>query len=114
MKTGFQVLLNFCITQHIRDMALMNKLIPFFGCGYLKKDGPTKVQFTIRNVAHLQTHLFPLLDAYPLQTQKGLDAKAFREAHAMIMNKEHLTVEGINKIRKIKSTMNRARMRDTN
>ena len=74
------------------------------------KNGKTKFQFRIRNAKDLETYLFPLLDAYPLQSQKAMDAAAFREVHAMMVNKEHLTHEGLAKIRLIKSTMNRARM----
>jgi hypothetical protein len=110
MKTGFQVTLEFVITQHIRDVLLMHKLVEFFNCGYLIKDGPTKYQYRIRNINDLQNHLFLLLDEYPLQTQKSLDATAFRLIHSLILAKKHLTVEGLDEIRNIKATMNRARM----
>lgn len=110
MIVGYQVTLEFVITQHIRDALLMQKIVDFFGCGYLAKDGTTKYQFRIRNIKDLEQHLFPLLDNYPLQTQKALDAAAFRKIHTMILAKKHLTVEGIEAIKLIKSTMNRARM----
>lgn len=110
MKMGYQVTLEFSITQHIRDIELMNQLPLFFGCGYLAPDGPTKMQFRIRSVKDIQDHLLPLLDAYPLLSQKGLDSAAFREVHALILAKAHLTTEGLAQIRSIKSTMNRARM----
>lgn len=32
MTLGYQVSLEFCISQHIRDRLLMNKFIAFFGC----------------------------------------------------------------------------------
>jgi hypothetical protein len=35
-KLGAQVQLVFTITQHDRDRALMNSLISFFDCGYIK------------------------------------------------------------------------------
>jgi hypothetical protein len=49
MKLGYQVTLEFSITQHIRDKKLMEKLIKFFGCGYVINDTPTKLQYRIRN-----------------------------------------------------------------
>jgi hypothetical protein len=110
MKLGFQVTLEFVITQHIRDALLMQKLVDFFNCGYLVKDGPTKYQYRIRNINDLEQHLFPLLNNYPLQTQKALDAEAFRQIHSLILAKKHLTVEGLNQIRSIKATMNKGRM----
>jgi hypothetical protein len=110
MKIGFQVTLQFVITQHIRDVVLMQKLVDFFTCGYLAKDGATKYQFRIRNINDLETHLFPLLEDYPLQTQKSKDYWAFKQIHGLILAKKHLTEEGLNKIRGIKATMNKARM----
>nr|YP_007475433.1 hypothetical protein H888_mgp12 [Microbotryum cf. violaceum BFL-2013]AGE14647.1 hypothetical protein [Microbotryum cf. violaceum BFL-2013] len=107
---GYQVTLEFSVTQHIRDIELMKRLSLFFCCGYLIADGPTKVQFRIRNIKELEQHLFPLLDEFPLQTQKALDAVGMREAHALVLSKAHLTLEGLEKIRQIKSKMNRARM----
>jgi LAGLIDADG endonuclease len=110
MATGYQVMLQFIITQHIRDLVMMTQFIEFFGCGYLAKDGATKVQFRIRKFNDLM-RLFELLDNYPLQSQKALDAKAFREVHSMMINKEHLTHEGVEKIKLIKASMNRGRMK---
>ena len=109
MKTGYQVMLQFTITQHIRDELMMMKLIEFFGCGYLAKDGLTKVQYRIRHFKDL-LHLFELLKDYPLISQKALDAESFRKVYTIIVNKEHLTHEGIQKILMIKKSMNRGRM----
>lgn len=109
MKLGFQVQLQFAITQHIRDLQLMQKFIPFFGnIGLIVNDGPIKVQYRIRSFKHLPV-LFDLLDQYPLQTQKTLDAQCFREVYSMMLNKEHLTQTGLDKILAIKATMNRSR-----
>lgn len=109
MALGFQVQLQFAITQHNRDKDLMAKFPLFFNAGYLASDGPTKQQFRIRDFKQLD-NLFALLDAYPLQTQKRLDAEAFRKVHAMMLNKEHLTQEGLDAIRAIKLGTNRGRV----
>jgi hypothetical protein len=110
MTLGIQVQLQFSITQHIRDAELMRKLIPFFGTGTVVSDGPTKVQFRIRRYSDFYKSLFPLLDEFPLMTQKRLDAEAFRKAHAIIKDGRHLTVSGLDEIRALKTQMNRARM----
>ena len=49
-----------------------------------------------------------MLETYPLQSCKSLDYVAFRNIHRLIVNKEHLTPEGLDKIQSIKATMNRA------
>jgi hypothetical protein len=108
MKLGYQVQLQFAITQHIRD--LMFSIKEFFNCGHIGNDGPTKLQFRIRSLLELESRLFPLLDMYPLQTLKRLDAEAFREVHAMMKNGLHLTLKGFEEIQKIRATTNRGRM----
>lgn len=110
MALGIQVQLQFSITQHIRDADLMHSLVDFFGAGIVVSDGPTKVQYRIRRFADFEQSLFPLLDEYPLMTQKRLDAEAFRKVYALMKDGRHLTPDGLDEIRAIKSTMNRARM----
>lgn len=110
MALGIQVQLQFSITQHIRDADLMRSLVDFFGAGIVVSDGLTKVQYRIRRFADFEQSLFPLLDEYPLMTQKRLDAEAFRKVHALMKDGRHLTPDGLDEIRAIKSTMNRARM----
>lgn len=113
MALGYQVQLQFAITQHIRDAPLMAKFPDFFNCGYVTADGPTKQQFRHppqgERDFNSMDNLFELLDHYPLQTQKRLDAEAFRQVHGMMVQGLHKTSEGIEAIRAIKVTMNRAR-----
>lgn len=102
--------LQFSITQHIRDAALMQSIQEFFGCGYIVNDGATKKQFRIRGFNDISNTLIPFLDQYPLHTQKALDLLVFRQVHGMMKNGLHLTPEGLEEIRALKSTINRARM----
>ena len=46
---------------------------------------------------------------YPLQTSKSVYFNLWCEALDIMINKEHLTEEGLSKIREIKSTMNKGR-----
>lgn len=80
MALGIQVQLQFVITQHlppgrgVSDEALMKRFIEFFNTGTLVSDGPTKVQYRIRRFSDFDLHLFPLLDEYPLETNKRLES----------------------------------------
>ena len=106
MKLGYQVTLEFSITQHIRDKELMNKLIDFFGCGYVIKDTPMKLQYRIRDRQDLSKNLFPFLDQNTLLTVKSLDYLDFKLVHSMLEEKLHLTQEGLDEIRIIQARMN--------
>lgn len=109
-RLGYQVQLRMSISQHIRDVELMLRFQTFFKCGNVVNDTSTKKQFRIQGFQDLENRLFPLLDEFPLQTQKALDVKAFREVHEMMKQNAHLTLEGIKEIRAIKATLNRGRM----
>ena len=106
MKLGYQVSLEFSITQHIRDRELMNKLVDFFGCGYVINDTPMKLQYRIRDRKDLSEKLFPFLDQYSLMTTKSLDYLEFKRVHSMLESKLHLTPKGLDEIRMIQAGMN--------
>lgn len=52
------------------------------------------------------TTLINYLDNYPLFTGKLMNYKDFKECHSMMLSKSHLTVEGREKIIKLKEGMN--------
>nr|YP_009059715.1 LAGLIDADG/HNH endonuclease [Parasitella parasitica]AIO05765.1 LAGLIDADG/HNH endonuclease [Parasitella parasitica] len=106
---GYQVTLEFTISQHIRDKELMMKLIKFFGCGYVTQTTSNHLQFRIRNRNDLRTKLYPFFDIYPPLTIKSLDYLDFKLVHSMLDDKLHLTQEGLDKIRTIQTRMNRNR-----
>src|ERR1700692_958126 len=108
-KLGYQVTLEFSITQHIRDKELMEKFIEFFGCGYVVNDTPTKLQYRIRDRKQLSENLFPFIDQNSLLTVKSLDYFDFKHVHSMLENKLHLTPQGLDEIRVIQARMNRNR-----
>ena len=108
-KLGYQVTLEFSITQHIRDRKLMEKFIEFFGCGYVVNDTPMKLQYRIRDRKQLSENLFPFIDQNSLLTVKSLDYFDFKHVHSMLENKLHLTPQGLDEIRVIQARMNRNR-----
>lgn len=109
IKLGYQVTLEFSITQHIRDTALIKKFIEFFKCGYLAPDTLTKYQYRIRDLNHHENYLFPLLDKYPLKSMKENDYEDFKKVHALMKKQIHLTENGLEEIRLIKAGMNKGR-----
>jgi len=108
-KLGYQVSLEFSITQLIRDEEVMKKFITFFGCGYVIYDSNMKMQYRIRDRQELSKFLFPFFDSHPLLTVKLKDYEDFKRVHAMLEKKLHLTPEGLDQIRSIQAGMNRNR-----
>jgi hypothetical protein len=58
----------------------------------------------------LEDKLIPFLDRYPLLGVKNLEYLNFLEAIELFKNKAHLTLEGLEQIRTIKSGMNTGRL----
>ena len=58
--------------------------------------------------------VLPIFERYPIQgvsvSVKSLDYLDFVKVLELMKNKEHLTKEGIDKIRKIKTGMNQSRL----
>jgi len=68
LRLGYQVQLEFSITQHIRDHNLLLQFPEFFGCGYVAPDGPTKEKYLVRDLSDLNRVIIPFFHSYPLRT----------------------------------------------
>jgi len=107
MTAGFQVLPEFRIVQHQRDIKLLHKLKDFFKCGVVRKNHDTRYELRIRKIEHLSQIIVPFFQKYPLQTQKKYDFIAFAKIIKMINQNDHLTKQGIGKILQTAKKMNR-------
>ena len=111
MKTGYQVLPEFTVVQHKQDVQLLYALKEFFGCGVVRQNHGDRRAYRVRGVEHLQERIIPFFEKHSLKTKKHLDFLKFRKVLMMMQRNEHLTLEGIEKIRQIASEMNRGRER---
>jgi hypothetical protein len=105
---GFQVLLIFKLTQHLRDEQLMRSLVDYLGCGNVYVEGMV-VDYKISKFNDMTDKIIPLFQKYPIQGVKLLEYLDFVSVIELMKNKVHLTKEGLDQIRKIKSGMNRGR-----
>ena len=111
MKSGFQVLPEFTVVQHKRDVQLLFALKRFFGCGVVRQNHDERMAYRVRGVDHLRERIVPFFEKHPLKTKKHLDFLKFRRVLMMMERNEHLTPDGIDKIRKIAFQMNTGRER---
>ena len=111
MKTGYQVLPEFTVVQHEHDVQLLYALKNFFGCGVVRQNHGDRMAYRVRGVEHLLERVIPFFERHPLKTRKQVDFLKFRKILLRIKRNEHLTLEGIEKIRHIASEMNTGRER---
>ena len=71
--TGFQVRLEFQITQHIRDEQLIKSLIKYFECGYIyidKTSNLNRIDFRVTKIADIAQNIIPFFQKYPVHGVK--------------------------------------------
>jgi len=110
---GFQTSLLFSITQHSRDGELMQNLVSYLGCGaYFPRKNKDIGEYMVTKFSDIANKIIPFFDKYPILGVKSKDFSDFKQVALLFESKAHLTPEGIDKIRQIKTKMNRGRIID--
>jgi hypothetical protein len=78
----------------------------FGGIGKIRTEKELSVSYTVTSIKDLPV-IIEHYDKYPLITQKRADYLLFKQAFELIKLKEHLTLEGLNKLVAIKASMNK-------
>ena len=106
MTLGWQVLPEFRVVQHQHDEIILQKLKLFFDFGSVVRNHGDRKEFRVRGLKNLNklTKFFKL---NPLQTSKQKNFEIFSEIIKLMNKEQHLTQEGLIKIAKLASKMNR-------
>ena len=108
-KTGWNVQARVQIKMHEIDRVLIENIRKYFGnIGYISKpnDKNLTVEFRVNTLNDLIDIIIPHFDKYPLKTKKQVDFLLFKDIVLLMRNKEHNTLEGIEKIVNIKASLN--------
>ena len=109
-KTGYAVQLRFRIPQHERDTYLIEVLKKYFDSGQIEKHTQfTAVTLVIVKFSDIINIIIPFFEKNPLLGVKLYDYLDWCKIAKLIAEGSHLTPEGLNLIRKIKSGMNTGR-----
>ena len=111
MSAGYQVLPEFTVVQHERDVQVLHALKAHFDCGVVRKNHGDRMAYRVRGQKHLLERIIPFFVEHPLKTKKRVDFEKFRKVLLMMEAGEHLTPDGIEAIRAVASQMNRGRSR---
>ncbi|CAF3452586.1 unnamed protein product [Fusarium graminearum] len=107
-----EVKATFQIGLHEKDLALLEQIRLFFGVGKVTKLGAESVQYRVSGLDDLNTIIYHF-DNYPLLTRKHSDYIFFKEVINLMKQGKHLTLEGLNRIVSIKSTLNNGELSDS-
>ena len=111
MKAGYQVLPEFTVVQHERDVKVLHAMKAYFGCGVVRKNHGDRMAYRVRKREHLLERIVPFFEEHQLKTGKRQDFQKFRKVLLRMEAGDHLTAEGIANIREVAAKMNRGRSR---
>jgi hypothetical protein len=97
--------LRFQITQQDRDKALIETIAKYLDCGYVSVRGDI-VDFHVVKISDITEKIIPFFAKYRIIGVKEKNFEDFTKVVEMVNKKDHLTSEGLEKIREIKSRMN--------
>lgn len=104
-KEEVRSIIGFQITQHKRDLPLLEKLISFFECGRLEQSG-SAFNLVVTKLSFINDNIIPFFNTYPILGSKSKDFKDWCRAVELKNNKAHLTSNGFKEILEIKSNIN--------
>ena len=95
-KSGLYVSLRFSVSQHSRDLLLLENFANFFGGGSVTnyKNRPL-CEFVIAKFDVIFDYVIPFFEKHPILGSKRLNFLDFKTAAYIIKNKEHLNENGI-------------------
>jgi hypothetical protein len=108
-KLGKAVQLVFKLTQHSRDIELLSIISQYFGCGRIEKRKGEACDYTVTSIKCFERKIIPFFNTYPLCGNKALEFRALENAFWIMLDKDHLTEKGLNKIEGLKNSMNTKR-----
>lgn len=112
-KLEFTFWLEFSISQHNRDRALLEQIRVYLDCGNVyPKHVATKNFFYSYRIARfddISTKVIPFFQKYPLIGEKNKNFQDWCIAADIIKRKEHLTESGMEKLTNLKENMNKGR-----
>lgn len=105
---GETVWLKFILTQNSRDENLLKNFIEIFECGrFITKNTKEYGEFVVEKYSDIRNKIIPFFEKYPLYGFKKKNYLYFKKVSELMENKAHLTLEGLEKIKQIKSGMNK-------
>jgi hypothetical protein len=105
VNIGFQVIPEFRVVQHKRDLDVLHALKKFFGFGRVCQNHGDRWEFRVRRLEQLRA-VADFFEQHPLRTKKRVDHHKFSDVLRMMEEGRHLTNDGLGEVITIASAMN--------
>ena len=107
MTAGYQVLPEFVVVQHERDIQVLYALKRFFKGGVVRVNHAERYAFRVRSLEQLE-RICEFFMNHPLKTKKNVDFRKFRKIILLMKDGKHLNREGLKEIIDLALQMNTA------
>lgn len=97
-KLGIYVQFELTIVQHVRDIAVLEGIKTFFGCGRVEKHSAKAHKFVVNSFTSMKNIIVPFYKQYTLQGQKRLEFEDFNMVLDIMLSDGHLTKQGLERI----------------
>ena len=117
-RLGLDARLHFQIEVRADDLPIIQAIQETLGCGriyylsYARYGWHPHVELKVSSLSEITEKLIPFLKRYPLRAKKKHSFKLFLKAVELFKRKEHLTLRGIEKLRRIRQEMNKYSKKD--
>lgn len=105
MTAGYQVLPEFVVVQHIRDIQILYALKKFFKGGVVRINHDERYCYRVRKIEQLE-EICEFFMTHPLKTKKNVDFRKFRKIILLMKEQKHLNKEGLKQIIDLAMQMN--------
>jgi len=100
----------FSISQHSRDLLLMDHILHYMQCGLIEEPVSRKeIRYVVYKFSDQLNKVIPFFKKYPLLSIKHLDFLDFYKVSSLLKEKDNLKEKDILNIQLIKSNMNKYR-----
>ncbi len=111
MKTSWKIIPEFHVSQRVSSRGVLDKLVDFFQCGYVKANHATNPKdvtyvYVARDRQDLLTKILPFFRKYRLQTEKWKDFDRFAKIVRMMTKGHHRKKSGVKRIVALAYQMN--------
>ncbi len=112
----YAVSFRFLVTQHIRDINLLQNFSTYLNCGYAipRSNSVNHGDYFVTKQEDFSSIILPFLDKFPLQGNKLKDYLDFKKAVELKRSSASLTPEKFSEIKKLNEGMNQKRTLDDN
>lgn len=94
LRFGKQILPEFTVVQHQRDVDILYSLKSYWQCGVVRKNHGDRMCYRVRKLDDLHSKIIPYFERHPLKTKKHVEFLKFRDIVRRLVDQHHVDALG--------------------